>query len=148
MNHLTALTNATIITPIREITAGTVLIEEGIIKDFGPADQVPLPAGTSIFDLKGAYVSPGFIDLHLHGAWGGDVMSGAAAGLKKMASGLIRGGVTAFLPSTLSGPWNEIINTVDNVEQAIKSGAPGARIFWIAIHVLPGYQPRQNYPVV
>jgi N-acetylglucosamine-6-phosphate deacetylase len=128
MSQLTAITNGTIITPIREIPNGTVVLEDGLIKDLGPADQVVVSAGGRIIDAQGAYISPGFIDLHLHGAWGGDVMAATTSDLEAMSSGLAKGGVTSFMPTTLSGPLPEIGKALQCIETVIKKGPSGAKI--------------------
>jgi N-acetylglucosamine-6-phosphate deacetylase len=49
------------------------------------------------------YIAPGFIDLHVHG-WGGHDAMGAAAELDGMARGLLRHGVTSFLPTAVTSP--------------------------------------------
>lgn len=128
MGKSTALINGRILTPYREIHDGTVLIEGGLIRDFGPKGAVQLPEGAEVIDVKGAYVSPGFIDLHLHGAWGGDVMGLTLEDLEKMSLGLARGGVTSFVPTTLSGPLDDIVKAIDCIDQAMKKGLGGARI--------------------
>jgi N-acetylglucosamine-6-phosphate deacetylase len=128
LSELTVLTNGTIITPIREIPDGAVVIEDGLIKDLGPADQVTGANSGRIIDVKGAYISPGFIDLHLHGAWGGDVMAASAKDLKAMSSGLVKGGVTSFMPTTLSGPLSEIVKAVQCIEATMQRGTSGAKI--------------------
>jgi N-acetylglucosamine-6-phosphate deacetylase len=128
MSQSTVITNGTVITPLREIPDGAVAFEHGLITEVGPADQVTAVHGGRILDVKGAYVSPGFIDLHLHGAWGGDVMSASAKDLEMMSSGLVKGGVTSFMPTTLSGPLSEIVNAVQCIETAIKKGTSGAKI--------------------
>ncbi len=121
-------TNATIVTPIRQIEHGAILVEAGLIRDFGPLSAINVPNEARVIDIKGAYISPGFIDLHLHGAWGGDVMSGSVDELAKMAQGLVKGGVTAFLPTTLSGSLSSITNALDAISQALKEDLGGAEI--------------------
>ena len=128
MGDVTLFTNGTILTPIREIPGGAVVIENGLIKDFGLAAEIDHHEATRVIDLQGAYLSPGFIDLHLHGAWGGDVMAASRRDLEFMSSGLIKGGVTAFLPTTLSGSLAEIANAAACIDRAMKEPLPGAKI--------------------
>jgi N-acetylglucosamine-6-phosphate deacetylase len=143
MDQTTVLTNGTIITPIREIKRGTVIIENSLIKDFGPADEVKTPGDAHTINVNGAYISPGFIDLHLHGAWGGDVMAATLGDLEMMACGLTKGGVTSFLPSTLSGPWNNIIKAVDCIDKATYGRLPGAKILGVHLEG-PYFNPEQK----
>jgi N-acetylglucosamine-6-phosphate deacetylase len=124
------LLDANIITPIREIHGGTVVIEGNTIREVG-LKEIPIPHDAEVINLKGAYLSPGFIDLHLHGAWGGDVMAASIEDLKKMAEGLIKSGVTSFLPTTLSGPMPVITQAVDAISQMMKKDSVGAKILGV-----------------
>jgi N-acetylglucosamine-6-phosphate deacetylase len=128
MSQTTVITNGTIITPLREIPDGAVAFEDGLIKYVGPADRVTSTYSGRIIDAKGAYISPGFIDLHLHGAYGGDVMAASVQDLELMSSGLAKGGVTSFMPTTLSGPLSKIVNAVQCIETTMKKGTSGAKI--------------------
>lgn len=128
MASMIALTNGRVVTPFREISHGTVVVQDGLIADFGPANQIRIPDGAEIIDVGGAYISPGFIDLHLHGAWGGDVMGASLEDLEKMSKGLARGGATSFLPTTLSGPLGEIARAACVIEEATKKDLGGAKV--------------------
>ena len=56
-------------------------------------------------DLQNAKVIPGLIDVHIHGAMGADFSDGDPAGLKKMAQYLLKEGVTAFAPASMTLPY-------------------------------------------
>lgn len=124
----TALVNGRIITPLRVLDDGAVLVRDGVIVDVGSAEQVHIPSDAQVIDVQGAYVSPGFIDLHVHGFCGGDVMSGSLDDLDKMCRGLARYGVTSFLPTTLSGSLDSLGYVIDCVERAQTRLIDGARI--------------------
>ena len=128
VNKVTVLKNGIVLTPIREIHDGVVLIEGEKIKTLGTRARVKIPAEAEIIDVNGAYISPGFIDLHLHGAWGGDVITGSEQDLLTMSEGLVRGGATAFLPTTLSGPLKQITKAVECIQGTMKKELPGAKI--------------------
>ena len=53
-------------------------------------------------------MSPGFVDVHIHGYLGEDASDGSAEGLRTMASGIVKNGVTSFLPTTMTVAWSEI----------------------------------------
>lgn len=55
-----------------------------------------------VFDAKGAYVMPGFIDVHLHGACGYDVCDATPEAVEKIAEAKLAEGCTTFLPTTLT----------------------------------------------
>lgn len=125
----TALVNGNIITPIRQIHNGIIIINGNKIEDFGPTGHVNIAANTNVIDLKGLNVSPGFIDLHIHGAWGGDVMAASVTDIEKMACGLVKTGVTSFLPTTLAAPLNRLEQVIGCIEKATeKKIANGAKI--------------------
>jgi len=69
------LKNANVVLPDREVQGGSVLIEEGKIV------SLEAERGSEELDLRGTTLLPGFIDVHIHGAAGVDVMDATAAGL-------------------------------------------------------------------
>jgi N-acetylglucosamine-6-phosphate deacetylase len=74
------LKNANVVLPDREVPGGSVLIEEGRIVSLegNQADEV--------LDLAGTTLLPGFIDVHIHGAVGVDVMEATPTGLREVSS--------------------------------------------------------------
>jgi N-acetylglucosamine-6-phosphate deacetylase len=89
------LSGADLVLPDRILSPGTLVVDEGRIVDIR-ADT----AGT----LHHHYIVPGFIDVHVHGVEGFDVLQGAGA-IATIADRLPRYGVTAFCPTTVaSGP--------------------------------------------
>ena len=66
------LKNGTIVLPDREVVNAAVLIEDGKIASIGPHSENP---GPETIDLSGATLLPGFIDVHIHGAVGVDVIT-------------------------------------------------------------------------
>jgi N-acetylglucosamine-6-phosphate deacetylase len=61
-----AIINATVVLRDHYIPNGVILIEDGVIKDFGEARKLPVPENAEIIDAKGLYVGPGFVDIHTH----------------------------------------------------------------------------------
>ena len=90
-----------LILPARIVAGGSVVVDDGRIVaiEEGPAD----PAGASVIDARGCYVSPGFIDVHLHGLHGDDVLDGEGA-VARVAQRLPQYGVTAFCPTSVACP--------------------------------------------
>lgn len=62
-------------------------------------------------DMSGKIVLPGFVDIHIHGAAGGDTGDNSAESLNKMSAYLAKNGVTSFCPTTMSRPVDELIKT-------------------------------------
>ncbi len=75
---------------------------------------------TEIIDLAGNYLFPGFIDIHVHGAAGGDVMDATPQGLEALSQSLAKSGVTRFLATTMTMPVPDIRCALENVKQVIK----------------------------
>ena len=59
-------------------------------------------------DLHGAYVIPGLVDIHTHGAANADFSDGDAEGLRRMAAHLARCGVTSFAPTSMTLPYETL----------------------------------------
>lgn len=138
-----ALVNGRVLTPIRQIPNGTIIINEKTIEDCGFDGQVTIPDDAKVIDLKGLNVSPGFIDLHIHGAWGGDVMSASLTELEKMACGLVKTGVTSFLPTTLTAPFDKLEQVINCIEQAAeRKNGNGAKI--LGVHMEGPYLNRNQ----
>ena len=62
--------NGQVITPIRVIKNGGVIIEKGKIASVFTADDYSKKVGDKVIDAGGDYISPGFIDIHTHGGGG------------------------------------------------------------------------------
>ena len=100
MTNRIALINGTLITSFQEIEQGCVLIKYEFIEKVGKVDEVQIPNVAKVIDVGGMYISPGFIDSHLHGSFGGSVMSCSEKDLQLMAQGLVKCGTTSFLSTT------------------------------------------------
>lgn len=96
---------------MKAITNGKIILTNGIAENLAllysdkieglvPADSIP--NGAEIIDANGGYVSPGLIDLHIHGYLGKDVCDGEEESIRTIANGLLANGVTGFLPTTMT----------------------------------------------
>ena len=97
----TLIKNAYIISPGVEIKGGSVLIENGKFSAVFPPDA-PVPAAEETLDAGGKMLMPGFIDIHSHGAGGGDTCDGTLEALNTIVDCKIKEGVTSWLPTTLT----------------------------------------------
>ena len=84
--------------------------------------------GKNIIDLRGLTVVPGFIDLHMHGAMGYDVMDASYEALEAMSVFKVNEGCTSFCPTTITAPMEKIEKAVMNIRSAIDRGTSGAKI--------------------
>ncbi len=83
-----------------EIVEGKALLFED--KIMGIVDEDRIPENSKIIDAGGGYVSPGFIDLHIHGYLGKDVCDATTDSIRTISKGLLENGVTGFLPTTMT----------------------------------------------
>lgn len=91
--------NGTLILKDRELP-GFALGFDGRIRRICPMSEVPADAET--VDARGGFVLPGLIDVHIHGYLGEDASNADPRGVRKMAEGLVKNGVTSFLPTTMT----------------------------------------------
>ncbi len=94
------------------IVEKSVLYDEKII---GLADECDIPADAEVIDAEGNYVMPGLVDVHIHGYLNEDASDGKPEGIRKMAQGVVKNGVTAFLPTTMTVSIPEIEAALDIV---------------------------------
>ena len=74
-----------------------------------------VPAGAETIDACGNYVAPGLVDVHIHGYLGEDTSDAKPEGIRKMAYGVARNGVTSFLPTTMTVSMPEIVAALNAV---------------------------------
>ncbi len=124
------IVNGKIVLPDRVVTGKALAYGDRI---YGVVDPAGLPAGAEVVDAGGNYVSPGFIDMHIHGYLGADVSDGDPDGVRTMARGIVRNGVTSFLPTTMTVSEDEILAALDSV-RSVKDESEtwdGARILGV-----------------
>jgi N-acetylglucosamine-6-phosphate deacetylase len=111
----------TIITPREEIPDGIVTIEDEKIKHVGKwkEDQYE-----RLLDLRGCYIAPGLVDIHVHGGRGYDSMD--PKGLEGLSRVLVESGVTSFLPTTHTAPHEELLEATESIGRGIEGGVSGA----------------------
>ena len=86
----------------------------------------------NVLDGSGLYAIPGLIDLHLHGALGGDASDGSLSSLEKMARYELTQGVTSICPTTMTLPVSDLKKAMKTIGEAKKNfGERSARILGI-----------------
>ncbi|MBR6633332.1 MAG: N-acetylglucosamine-6-phosphate deacetylase [Clostridia bacterium] len=94
-----AIVNGKIVLKDRILENCAVLYSE-VIEGIVPDSK--LPKDCEVIDAKGGYVTPGFIDLHIHGYLGKDVCDGEEESIRTISKGIIANGVTSYLPTTMT----------------------------------------------
>lgn len=93
--------NADIYTPYRKIQCACLLIEHGKIQGIVPQNRFRPRAGMKCIDARGKIVCPGFIDVHLQGAGGCDILDATTESIETIARTIARFGTTSFLATTV-----------------------------------------------
>jgi N-acetylglucosamine-6-phosphate deacetylase len=119
------IVNGRIITPYKIIDNGTLLIKGDTIAEVSESD-IDAP-GAEVIDAQDRYISPGFIDIHVHGGGGHDFMDGSETAFLKIAEIHARYGTTAMVPTTLTATKEELLHTLDLYKQADQRNEMGAR---------------------
>ncbi|MEJ2745497.1 MAG: N-acetylglucosamine-6-phosphate deacetylase, partial [bacterium] len=104
------------------VSDGIVNISSGKIAFAGPRMGAPDVKGKAI-DAGGDYVSPGFIDLHVHGAAGGDFLDAGPGTVGKIASAHARYGTTSLLATLCTAPLESIKKGIACIREAIDAGS-------------------------
>jgi len=84
-----------------------------------------------IIDAKGRYVSPGFIDIHIHGSGGYDTMDATSKALDVISTTIVKNGVTAYLPTTMTSDMDSVYKALEVARQAMKLETKGAKILGV-----------------
>ncbi len=117
--------NGRILSPYRIIPQGTIIVTDGRITEVKEGD---IDAGDAIeIDAKGNYISPGFIDIHVHGGGGHDFMDGSETAFLKIAETHARYGTTSMSPTTLTSEKEDLLKTLELYEIADKNNINGAQ---------------------
>lgn len=125
MNEKIKIYNGKILTSFRTIPNGTVVVTDGKITEVREGDyEVDDALG---IDAKGQYISPGFIDIHVHGGGGHDFMDGSTDAFLKIAETHAMYGTTSMLPTTLTAEKEDLLKTLEIYKEANRKNLNGAQ---------------------
>lgn len=112
-----------IVTPVRILEEGEVCFENGKITYVG---SLTSNVGYDVVDCRGLYVSPGFIDVHVHGGGGSDFLDGDVNSFLIPAKAHAAHGTTTLLPTTSSGTDDDLFKFLDNFKKSRALNTEGA----------------------
>ena len=110
----TAFVGGTAILPDRLLEDAVVVCRDGLIASVG---RRPPPKSARVVDLRGAWLAPGFIDIHVHGGNGADFMDGSLDAVRTACLAHLRHGTTTIFPTTTTGSATQLLAMIKACEQ-------------------------------
>jgi N-acetylglucosamine-6-phosphate deacetylase len=124
--------HGTIITPFQLLEDRIIIIEKGkIIAITDKKEDLAILKNVEIIEAQNKFIVPGYIDIHVHGGGGSDVMDGEYEAIKQVATTHSRFGTTAFLPTTMTMTKDKIIKSLKSIHEARLKGTGTAEILGI-----------------
>ncbi|MGB8887101.1 MAG: N-acetylglucosamine-6-phosphate deacetylase [Candidatus Korobacteraceae bacterium] len=123
----TVLLARQLLTPLECVDDAALVMEDGIISALGPRENISLPANARTVDFGDSILTPGMIDIHVHGGAGHDVMEASSDSLAAIEHLMFRHGVTSYCPTTVTAPMDETLKALAEMAKAMADlEQPGA----------------------
>ena len=133
-----AINNVNVVTLDKVIYGGSVTVEDGIICAISNVAAV----AEKVIDGKGAYLIPGFIDMHCHGGWGYDFTDCSKEEMAIIAKNHLEHGTTTMVATTLTAKWNILENSLKTFKE-FKTENPDSPL--VGVHMEgPWFSPAQS----
>jgi N-acetylglucosamine-6-phosphate deacetylase len=133
-------TGGTLILADRLLEGGSVTVVDGRITA-AHSGNTPVPSDAEVIDLQGGYLSPGFVDLHVHGGAGADFMDGTADAFRTVCQAHARHGTTSLLPTTTVARHDQHLAFLEVCRRLQREGTGGAAI--LGAHLYGPYFARE-----
>jgi N-acetylglucosamine-6-phosphate deacetylase len=121
----------TVLSPTERFSPGRVIIRGKRIEAVGKTSDVRISAGAVHLDLPHLTLVPGFIEPHIHGCGGFDVMDATPESMRTICQTLAKHGTTSFLPTTVSAPEDLLAAAVGRLSALIPLESDGAQALGI-----------------
>ena len=115
-----AIVNAKIIVDNKILKNHTLLFDERIV-NIAEDYKMNESEFEEVIDAGNKYLSPGFIDVHIHGCLGNDTMDDNDSSILNISKGIAATGVTAFLPTTMTMEFSIIEKTIERIRRVMNS---------------------------
>ena len=134
-----ALTATALFTPLDRIEQPLLLVEDRVIAEVTSRARREVPGNCRSVDFGEGILAPGFIDIHIHGGAGHDVMEAGADALPPIERLLAAHGVSSYFPTTVTAPMEATLSALarlaDAIDAAEKSSARDLRARPLGIHL-------------
>lgn len=114
------ITAAWLYSPLERAERPLIFVDDGVITEISSLGAREVPASASVADLGDAVLVPGFIDIHIHGGGGHDVMEASPEALPAVERLLYHHGVTRYLPTTVTAPVDQTLAALERLADAIE----------------------------
>ena len=115
-----ALTAAALFTPAERLEQPLLFLEGPTITEISSRKEREVPTGFRLVDFGDNVLAPGFIDIHIHGGAGYDVMDSSPEALTTIERSLARHGVSRYFPTTVTAPLDKILAALQRLADAIE----------------------------
>ena len=111
------LYNGIVVVDAKKAYDGGVLIDDGVIREVLEEKNIQMELyqqdkDVEVIDVKGNYIMPGFIDIHIHGAVGKDFVEASQATVNQVSCNLVKDGVTGFVASLTAMAYEETLTAL------------------------------------
>jgi N-acetylglucosamine-6-phosphate deacetylase len=115
-----AFTAARLLTPYQVVEHPLLLVSEGRVVEITARADRPLAANLYLCDFGDSLIAPGYVDLHIHGNAGYDVMDASAEALPGIERMLSQHGVTSYFPTTVTAPLDQLLQALERLADAVE----------------------------
>jgi N-acetylglucosamine-6-phosphate deacetylase len=119
----TAFTASRLYTPVEEIQNPLLVVEDGRISEVSSRSSKNVPGNISLIDFGDAVLAPGFVDIHMHGGAGLDLMRALPSELPRLGKFLATHGVTGYFATTVAAPLDSTCAALGRLADAIEAAA-------------------------
>jgi N-acetylglucosamine-6-phosphate deacetylase len=123
----TVFTASRLFTPTEEILNPLLVVEDGRIVEVSPRSGKEFPGHAPLVDFGDSVLAPGFLDIHMHGGAGLDLMRASPDELPRLGKFLITHGVTGYFPTTVAAPLDATCAALERLADAIEAAENGGK---------------------
>jgi N-acetylglucosamine-6-phosphate deacetylase len=108
-------------TPTEEILDPQLVVEDGRVVEVSSRSGKEVPGNTALVDFGDTTLAPGFVDIHMHGGAGVDLMRASPSDMLRLGRFLLTHGVTAYFPTTVAAPLDATCAALERLADAIEN---------------------------